>query len=485
MQSVTIQPDFQSWREAARKLLVRETPPEQVVFCAGDDSPLLPLFVESGPSAVLSGRALPRVPGGFLSAARSAAMHRDADRWSLLYRILWRLTHGEPHLMHITTDDDVALLMSMDKQVHRDIHKMHAFVRFRKVVDDDGDHFIAWHRPDHLIVHEAGPWFAKRFAAMRWTILTPDESVAWDLHALHYGPGVPRSAAPSKDDLEELWKTYYVSIFNPARLKIKAMKKELPVRHWATLPEAELIDQLIHDASPRVENFMPAAESKKAAPATAAEFVPASRELPVLRLAIQNCKGCDLYCHATQAVFGEGPATASIMFVGEQPGDQEDLAGKPFVGPAGQLLDRAMRDADIDRGRIYVTNAVKHFKFEERGKRRIHAKPSAREMNACRPWLEAEIESVRPKLLVCLGATAAQTLMGPQFRITRDRGQIFSDTRWAPAVVATIHPSAILRAPDDAARQQMHEAFVADLKIVRNQIDHIAREEADAHQKPA
>jgi DNA polymerase len=480
MLSTTIQPTFDSWREAARKLLIRQISPDQVIWSDQTEDNLLPdLFDDSCNQPIPAGK-LPRVPAAFIASARTASLFRDPARWSLLYRILHRLTHGEPNLLKITIDDDTAKLISMEKLVRRDIHKMHAFVRFRSVIDETGEQMIAWHRPDHLIVPAIGPWFARRFPIMRWTILTPDASVAWDLKTLHYGPGVPRSAAPAGDDLEDLWKTYYASIFNPARVKVAAMKKEMPVRHWATLPEAELIDDLLRKATPRVETFMPKADDAQPAVVSAAAFVPKSLELSVLRAAAADCKGCDLCHHATQTVFGQGPETASVMFIGEQPGDKEDLAGKPFIGPAGQMLDRGLIDAGIDRGEVYVTNAVKHFKFEPRGSRRIHAKPNAREMAACRPWLEAEIASVRPKLIVCLGATAAQSLLGPQFRITKDRGKIFTDTTWAPALLATNHPSAILRVPDEQGREDAYAHFVADLKIVRNKMETITREQANA-----
>lgn len=212
---------------------------------------------------------------------------------------------------------------------------------------------------------------------------------------------------------------------------------------------------------------------------SAAEFVPNRLELSVLAAAAQKCRGCPLYCNATQAVFGEGPAHASVMFVGEQPGDQEDLAGKPFVGPAGRVLDDALAQAGIDRSEVFLTNAVKHFKFEQRGKRRIHSKPSAREIAACRPWLEAEIAAVRPRLIVCLGATAAQSLMGNQFRITKDRGKIFTDTNWAPAMLATAHPSAILRMPDAQARDQARRMLIDDLRVVQRKMSKISRAQAD------
>jgi DNA polymerase len=202
---------------------------------------------------------------------------------------------------------------------------------------------------------------------------------------------------------------------------------------------------------------------------SAAEFVPATLKLPVLRLASKTCRGCELYCNATQTVFGEGPPDAAVMFVGEQPGDQEDLAGKPFVGPAGQMLDRAMDEAGIPRDEVYVTNAVKHFKFEPRGKRRIHAKPSAREVAACRPWLEAEIATIHPRVIVCLGATASQSLMGRTFRVTKSRGQVLQ-SEWAPALLPTYHPSALLRMPDHDARERAYGEFLQDMKTVARQM---------------
>ena len=185
-----------------------------------------------------------------------------------------------------------------------------------------------------------------------------------------------------------------------------------------------------------------------------------------MREAAQSCRGCELYCNATQAVFGEGPKDALVMFVGEQPGDQEDKAGKPFVGPSGQILDDMLEKARIPRDEVYVTNAVKHFKFEQRGKRRMHSTPSAREVAACRPWLEAEIKLVNPRMLVCLGATAAQALLGRAFRVTQQRGKpVRSD--WARAVFATVHPSAVLRAPRDL-RAESEAAFMSDIaKVAR------------------
>ena len=204
---------------------------------------------------------------------------------------------------------------------------------------------------------------------------------------------------------------------------------------------------------------------RKALADSAVPFVPANPTLPIAREASKDCRGCDLWKRGTQTVFGEGRRTAKVVFVGEQPGDQEDLAGKPFVGPAGRLLDKALEEAGIDRRDVYVTNVVKHFKWEPRGKRRIHQKPNAAEIRACRPWLDVELALVKPQLVVCLGATAAQALLGRSFKVTQHRGEFIEGALDAP-VIATIHPSAILRAPDDETRRAETVRFVADLRRV-------------------
>ena len=474
MTDIPIQSDFESWRKVARSLLAAERPPGDVNFVEAERADeLFPADVASfaipaNPRSAIRSAGVPR---DFLEQARLAACFRDPNRWSLLYRILWRLTHGDPHLMEVIVDDDIYQLVRMAKSVRRDAHKMKAFVRFRRIETSDGERFIAWHRPDHLIVKHVAPFFADRFAPMHWSILTPDASVDWDTRQLTFGPGMPRSAAPTEDGLEEFWKTYYASIFNPARLNLTAMRAEMPKKHWSTMPEAALLPDLIHNAPARVEAMMKTQARNAAAPSTgsAADFIPPRLTLPQLRTAAETCHGCDLYCHATQTVFGQGPANATAMFIGEQPGDQEDLAGRPFVGPSGQLLDEALAAARIPRDQIYVTNAVKHFKFEPRGKRRIHAKPNAREVKACRPWLEAEIKLIKPEMIVCLGATAAQSLLGPQFRITQHRGEIIQ-SEWAPWLLATNHPAAIFRVPDPTLREQTREAFFADLKLAAEKL---------------
>jgi uracil-DNA glycosylase family protein len=257
-----------------------------------------------------------------------------------------------------------------------------------------------------------------------------------------------------------------LNIFNPARVKIHAMEAEMPKKYWRNLPETSVIPALLEEAPKRVDEMLKKSAQKnipddgKFPPAP----VPDSNSLDEVEAASQRCRACPLYLQGTQTVFGEGPKRSPMMLIGEQPGDQEDLAGKPFVGPAGKIMDRALAEAGIDRKQVYVTNAVKHFKWEPRGKRRIHKKPNSREIAACRPWLEAELRLVRPKLVVCLGATAAQTIFGPTFRVTRERGKLLS-ADFAPKVVATVHPSSLLRQPDEESRQREYAAFVADLKV--------------------
>jgi DNA polymerase len=446
---------FSEFRELARNLLAAGVSPAEVDWESHSES----LFEQPvGHSNVEF-----KVPKHYVELAELLSLHRERAKWTLLYRVLYRIQHGERNLLRIDIDDDVRQLRLMEKALRCDMHKMTAFVRFRKVEDDAGkEHYIAWHRPDHLIVERMAPWFRNRFGNMRWSILTPDRSAHWDLSTLSYGPGVPRSAAPDADVLEDLWKDYYRSIFNPARVKIKAMKTEMPVRHWATLPEAQIISDLLIQANGRVTEM---ASKQKG---SASEYVPANASLSDLKEAAGHCHGCDLCEHATQVVFGEGPPDAKVVMVGEQPGDEEDIHGRPFIGPAGRLLDKAMLEAGLDRSQMYVTNAVKHFKFEERGKRRIHAKPTGVEISACRPWLEAELFVVKPRLVVCLGATAAQSLMGRDFRITTERGKFFPH-RWADELVATIHPSAILRMPPERYQDE-YDLLIRDLGLIADHL---------------
>ena len=272
------------------------------------------------------------------------------------------------------------------------------------------------------------------------------------------------TTAPTEDAREHLWRTYYASIFNPARVSPGTLATHMPRRFWRNLPEAALIPSLISAAPPRAESMV-----AKSATAVAAlrEFgrapVPDTADLDALRAAGARCQACPLWRNATCTVFGNGPSTARVVFVGEQPGDQEDRQGRPFVGPAGQLLDRALIAAGIDRAHVYLTNAVKHFKWEPRGKRRLHQRPNAREVAACRPWLEAELRALRPELIVCLGATASESVVGRTVRVLGERGEKLATEFGAPALI-TVHPSALLRLPDGADPDAEFARFVADLR---------------------
>ena len=466
MRQVVIKPRFEDWRETARALLTEGVAPDGVELVDQETPKNLDLlFADEGTATltpVMPGKVF--VPRAFVELAELVSRHAEPHRWQLLYRLLWRL-QSERMLLNVDVDSDVAEAKRMEQQIRRDLHKMHAFVRFRQVKDDAGEeHFIAWYKPDHHVLELAAPFFQERFPQMRWSILTPRQSVHWEPEAreLVWGEGAAREAAPQDDELEEVWRSYYKSIFNPARLNPKAMRSEMPVRYWTNMPELQLLPQLMSAAGGRTDEMIKAQKS-----GTAAEYLPQERTLPTLAEALPRCKGCDLYCHAMHAVFGEGRAHAELMLVGEQPGDEEDRQGKPFVGPAGRILNKAIEELGLDRNAMYVTNAVKHFKFVERGKRRLHQSPKLSEVSACRPWLLAELQAVQPKLVVCLGATAAKSLMGAKFALMKERGKIVASP-YADRVVATIHPSAVLRAQNAEGAEQLFAFLKADLQVAHN-----------------
>ncbi len=453
MRLITLtQPD--AWRDAARVLAADNVPPDDVVWQLGDDATdLFAPHAAPTPAAPATVRPF-SVPRAFIDLARKVILANVPERFSLLYTLLFRLRR-EPKLMDDQADPLVRRLERLAKEVRRDIHKMRAFLRFREVEDADGPRFVAWFEPEHHIVRANAGFFVDRFAAMRWSILTPELSLHWDGKRLTQGPGASKADAPEGDPVEEVWKTYYASIFNPARLKVGAMLKEMPRKYWKNMPETALVPGLIAGAQAR--------ESGMIAKARTDIGGNVEQAWAALRDEAAGCTRCPLYRDATQTVFGEGPLDAAMVAVGEQPGDQEDLAGKPFVGPAGQMFDRALGDAKIDRTRVYVTNAVKHFKFEQRGKRRIHDKPGAGEIAACRWWIDQERALIRPRVTLMLGATAARSLLGRTITISRERGRAIElddgSTGWV-----TVHPSFLLRLPDKAAAAEEYTRFVEDLK---------------------
>jgi DNA polymerase len=398
-----------------------------------------------------------QLPASIVAIFERAALHSDVSRHGLLYRLVWRLVH-EPALRHDPLDADRMKVEQMARAVRRDMHKMTAFVRFRPLASPTDDEWriahVAWFEPAHHIVRATAPFFARRFAQMRWAILTPECSVRWNGAQLAFGPGARRDEAPPADAAERLWLTYYENIFNPARLKLAMTQKEMPRRYWKNLPEAALIQPLAARAAQRSGQMIEQArtEPTRRRPASSialridrrAIVTDAGATLASLRHATERCRACPIGALATQAVHGEGAPDAQLMLVGEQPGDQVDLHGRPFVGPAGQLLDRALAQLGWPRTAVYLTNAVKHFKFELRGKRRIHKTPAQQEAAACLDWLESEIALVRPAAVIALGMTAARSLLGWAVAVNRERGK-WLEREDGLKVLVTLHPAALLR----------------------------------------
>ena len=458
MRSVTLQPaaDLEGFRTALRHLIADEVPPENVLWDTQES-----LFVGDpkidAPPVTLSRRVM--------KVIELTICHNDPERYASLYRFVWRLRHGEPSLLDMANDPLVHRLHKMETSVRRDIHKMHAFVRFRQIPMSGGDHFVAWFEPEHFILGAVAQFFVDRFTSNNWSILTPQGSLHWNRERLILGPSALAGDAPISDTYEAGWRAYFECIFNPARLNPKAMRSHMAKKYWKNLPETAAIPHLIQSASLRVnqmlEQELAVARKRNPDKAVAAMIEDRPRSLTALNRII--LAAAPMVSGGTRAVLGEGPLHPDIAFVGEQPGDQEDIQGKPFVGPAGELLDRALEAAGIDRRQIYVTNAVKHFKFELRGKRRIHSKPNAGEVKHYRWWLEKELDFVKPKLTVALGATAAFALAGRPLSISANRGPIVFNGR--PGFI-TIHPSFLLRMPEEG-KKPAWKTFVADLKHVR------------------
>ena len=465
---------FEDWQRRARELLRAEISPKEIVwledggqsalgFAAlphnSDHGTLQSQFQLSSPAPVL------RVPASAVNLAKKVALHRDPRKWHLLYAVFWRILHENHNLLKVQTDDEVIQLLRMRDQVGHDEHHMHAFLRFKKVQTESGERYVAWYKPDHKVMRLTAPFFRDRFASMQWSIFTPDESAHWDGKTLTFTEGITQPLAGVEDDVEELWNSYYRSAFNPARTNLKLLQSHVPVRHWSQMPELGDIANTLSYAESRVDQMVLAQQDMPGA----SPFLPKNPELEIMRQAVQQCRGCELYKHATQAVFGEGPAEARVILIGEQPGDQEDLAGRPFVGPAGEVLARALSEASLKRDAVYITNVVKHFAFVERGKRRLHRTPRYSEIVACRAWLEAELQQVRPEILVCLGASAAKAIFGSQFRITAERGKFIASS-FCAQTLATYHPSAILRAETTASGDRLYKFLVEDLCAVVRQM---------------
>ena len=466
--------DFEGWRSAARALRMALVEPGQVRWSMGEEHDAL---FESRPPPEPAPGSVFTAPRAFVDLAKVVICHADEGRFALLYRLLWRLK-DEPRLIEILTDPDVADALLMQRNVRQAEHKMHAFVRFRRVDDPDDpatpEEYAAWYEPPHYIIALGVDFFVRRLANLKFTIVSPYVTAVWDGSQVTFGPGGSKTDAPSEDASEELWVEYFRHIFNPARLNPKVMTQHMAKHYWKNLPEASSIPDLISAAQGRTEAMIeapptrPSVRALKAAsriqrddPFGAQTDVPTLEEVAA---GVQVCRRCDLWRDATQGVPGEGPREARLMFVGEQPGDMEDLKGRPFIGPAGQIFNRALAEAGVPREETYVTNSVKHFKHELRGKRRLHSKPDAGEVTACNGWLINERRLVKPKVIVALGATASSAVFrGKSYSVMRDRGVIGEQDDGSMGFL-TVHPSFLLRVQDEEAKAREYALFVRDLK---------------------
>jgi DNA polymerase len=468
--------ELAEWRDAARPLLGAGVVPDDIdwrevadgVDLFGATADALPR--ESAGASPIS------VPPAFISLAEAVLCHSDPARFGLLYGLLSRL-RSDRRLLDMVSDADVHRALMLQKSVRRDCHKMTAFVRFREIDTEMAlprRRFVAWFEPDHHIIARSAPFFQRRFTDMDWLIVTPRGSAAWDGNSLTLSYE-PVEKPDLKDEADTLWRTYFTNIFNPARLKVKAMQAEMPKKYWKNLPEADLIPGLIAGAEASVLAMakraatepLPFHQRLQAAAADRPVLPqPTAGSIEALRAEASQCTRCELHCRATQTVFGEGPADAAVMVVGEQPGDQEDLAGRPFVGPAGKVFDQAIGEAGIDRSGLYVTNAVKHFKYEPRGKRRIHQRPNMGEVRHCRWWLDKELALIRPKLVVAMGATALFALTERRDRLEDLRGRALP-LEGGGSLFATVHPSYLLRIPDEQKKAEELRRFKEDIMEIQ------------------
>jgi len=328
-------PNFDSWRSVAKKLILQRVKPQEISWQDKSQS-LFSLLDETDKSVA---KVIPinnnlTVPKDYIGLARTLSYARDEHRWDLMYRILYRIKYENRNLLSIHIDNDIRRAQLIKKSIGRDIHKMHAFVRFKKLQREGKEYYVAWHQPEHIIFKPASSFFARRFGDKPWSIYTPDGSAHWNLKKIHFDKGISYEQFNTYDEMDELWKTYYTSIFNPARIKVKMMKSEMYPKYWKSMPETDLIDELIRSAPLTLQQM--ADNHNKAAK------VSKNWDLKQLKTEASHCTACPLFATSKQCVFGSGPAKAKIMIVGEQPGSAEDDTGLPFQGPAGKILRKSL-----------------------------------------------------------------------------------------------------------------------------------------------
>ena len=428
MQQITLknETDWEGWRHAARTLVLEGVEPATLTWSVGGE-------ILARPNAT-GGFQVPRT---LVTLAALAIQARHPDRFGLLYSLVWRINAGEK-LLEDDADPDISLARRMAQWVRADAHRMRTNMRFLPSPENGSIRLLGWYQPAHFVLAANAQLIVRRFPNLALSIVTPDGAAHWDGSSLLFGSGLRR--AEDDEALRTWWETHRDTLLEQATPDV-------------SVPEAEALDE-----TPRPPD--------RPALGPVVLHVAPNPSLQREEKGASTCQRCPLYQPATQTVFGEGPGDAAVMFVGEQPGDQEDTIGRPFVGPAGQMMDRAMEEAGIDRRTIYVTNAVKHFKFTPRGKRRIHQTPEVPEIQACGFWLDQERSHVRPRLLVLMGGSAARAVLGRAVTISRERGRPIQMPD-GQTVFVTVHPSFLLRIPDAAAKAREYDAFVRDLKAVR------------------
>jgi len=468
---------WQAWRDAARLAISHGIPPHEITWNGGDD-----LFGDQSLPSEPRVEAV-HVPPEFIRIASSVVWHSAPERFSLLYEALWRLAKSDRAALS-QADPLGRRLCVMAKSVGRDIHKMHAFVRFRELPSEgERRSFGAWFEPEHNTLEPGADFFVKRFADMDWLIATPTLTARFADGRLSFEQGSSKPDLPD-DASEALWATYFASIFNPARIKLDAMRSEMPQKYWKNLPETRLIPSMLADAEARVQRMREAGASapRRGAAAVSTRYrekLSLPDEMPSTleeaKRAARHCQRCRLCEAATQTVWGEGNPVAEIMIVGEQPGDREDLEGRPFVGPAGQLLHGIMSEAGLDQSTVWLTNAVKHFKFTPRGRKRIHQNPNRGEIERCRWWLGLELDIVKPDITLALGASAAFALTGDASPLSRRRGTIETGLHGG-LVLISWHPSFILREQEKSRQAQIRLELAADIAAAMQAVQKVAAE---------
>lgn len=455
----------EAWRRRVRDLAANGIRPENVRWSVGTMQP--ELFAALAPP---SRPVILRLSRAAADSIATAMLHRDPARFALGHAAVVALSEGRSRWGD-RSDPVIGRLIALEKAVRRAIHKMHAFVRFRELpaATEGRRRFAAWFEPEHPVAEATGPFFARRFGDMDWAIATPDVTLVFDGALRVEATATPAQAI--EDATEDLWRTYFGAIFNPARLNPRLIQSEMPAVYWKNLPEAQLIPALVRGASDAVKAMHARAVSDAPpafqARARAARDRQASRTtdgLAACAAQAATCTRCSLHGAATRTVWGEGPADARLMIVGEAPGDVEDLTGRPFMGPSGQLLDSLLSEVGAKRSEAYLTNAVKHFGYRPSGRKRLHVTPNVDQIDQCRWWLDLERRTVRPKVILALGATALRALTGEALRLTDHLGKPLALTD-ETFCVPSWHPAYVLRLRSDQDRAAARQAMVSHLHL--------------------